>query len=149
MRLNLGAGSNLFNGIGWVNVDRVLLPGIQCVHDLDAPGPWPFADGVAEQIVAKDIFEHVADPIKFMTECHRILAPGAGLFIHCPYYRGRDAYTDPTHRRFPTEHTFDFWIPGTLLFSRNNLAYGGVSFTRRSMEVSRETIAVSLVKSGV
>lgn len=146
MRINLGAGSQILSGIGWVNVDRVLLPGIQCVHDLDALGPWPFADGAAEQIVAQDVFEHVADPIKFMTECHRILRPGGGLFLRCPYYQGRDAYTDPTHRRFPTEHTFDFWIGGTLLHERNNAAYGGVSFTRMSMEVSRETIVVNLRK---
>lgn len=146
MRLNLGAGSNTFAGVGWVNLDRVQLPGINMVHDLDATGPWPFTNGAAEQIVAKDIFEHVADPIKFMTECHRILRTGGMLFIHCPYYKGRDAYTDPTHRRFPTEHTFDFWIPGTLLFERNNAAYGAVSFRRQSTEVTRETISVALIK---
>ena len=145
MRLNLGAGSYLLTG--WVNLDRVKLPGIQVVHDLDA-GPWPFESNSADQIVAKDVFEHVADPVLFMTECHRILRPGAGLFIHCPYYKGRDAYTDPTHKRFPTEHTFDFWIPGTTLFNANNAAYGGVSFRLQSLEVSRETIAVNLLKIG-
>ena len=143
MRINLGAGSALLTG--WVNLDRVKLPGIDVVHDLDERY-WPFGDGTADQIVAKDVFEHVADPILFMTECHRILRPGAGLFIQCPYYRGRDAFTDPTHRRFPTEHTFDFWIPGTLLFNANNRAYGGVSFKRMSMEVSRETMAVNLAR---
>ena len=143
VRINLGAGSQILTG--WVNVDRVDLPGINRVHDLNV-GPWPFSDGVADQIVAKDVFEHVDDPILFMTECHRILSPGAGLLIQTPYYKGRDAYTDPTHKRFPTEHTFDFWIPGTLLHQRNNLAYGGVSFTRQYLEVSRETIAVTLLK---
>ena len=144
-RLNLGAGSQIL--AGWTNVDRVALPGVTTVHDLDV-GPWPFSDGIYDQIMAKDVFEHVADPILFMTECHRILRPGAGLFIHCPYYKGRDAYTDPTHKRFPTEHTFDFWIPGTLLYQRNNAAYGGVAFRRQSLEVSRETIAVNLLKIG-
>ena len=145
MRLNLGAGSQIL--AGWVNLDRVDLPGINCIHDLDS-GPWPFASGIVDQIMAKDVFEHVADPILFMTECHRILRPGGGLFIRCPYYRGRDAYTDPTHKRFPTEHTFDFWIPGTLLYTRNNAAYGGVSFTRKVLEVTREVIAVDLIKNG-
>lgn len=144
MRLNLGAGSALLTG--WINLDRMPLPGIDVVHDLDA-GPWPFDRNTVDQIVAKDVFEHVADPVLFMTECHRILRPGAGLFIHCPYYRGRDAFTDPTHKRFPTEHTFDFWIPGTVLFNANNAAYGGVSFTRKSLEVTRETVSIDLVKS--
>lgn len=143
MRLNLGAGSALLTG--WINLDRVQLPGIDVVHDLDA-GPWPFESSSMDQIVAKDVFEHVADPVLFMTECHRILRPGAGLFVQTPYYKGRDAYTDPTHRRFPTEHTFDYWIPGTVLHTANNAAYGAVSFTRMMLEVSREQLAITLTK---
>lgn len=143
MRLNLGAGSALLTG--WINLDRLPLPGIDVVHDLDVP-PWPFETRSLDQIVAKDVFEHVGDPILFMTECHRILRPGASLFIQCPYYKGRDAFTDPTHKRFPTEHTFDYWIPGTVLYNANNAAYGGVAFKRRSMEVSREKISINLVK---
>ena len=145
MRLTLGAGSALLTG--WINLDRVRLPGIDVVHDLDV-GPWPFESGSIDQIMAKDVFEHVADPVLFMTECHRILRPGAGLFIQCPYYKGRDAYTDPTHKRFPTEHTFDFWTPGTVLYNANNAAYGAVAFRRQSLEVSRETIVVNLLKTG-
>lgn len=143
MRLNLGAGSALLTG--WINLDRVQLPGIDVVHDLDV-GPWPFESSSMDQIVAKDVFEHVADPVLFMTECHRILRPGAGLFVQTPYYKGRDAYTDPTHRRFPTEHTFDYWIPGTVLHTANNAAYGAVSFTRMMLEVSREQLAITLTK---
>jgi predicted SAM-dependent methyltransferase len=143
VRLNLGAGSALLTG--WINLDRVPMPGIDVVHDLDS-GPWPFETSSANQIVAKDVFEHVADPILFMTECHRILRPSAGLFIHCPYYKGRDAFTDPTHKRFPTEHTFDYWIPGTALYNANNRAYGAVAFARQSLEISGEHIAVNLIK---
>ncbi len=143
MRLNLGAGSAVL--AGWCNLDRAALPGVDVVHDLDVR-PWPFDTGSMDQIVAKDIFEHVADPVLFMTECHRILRPGAGLFIQCPYYRGRDAFTDPTHRRFPTEHTFDFWIPGTVLHAANNAAYGGVSFAQRYIEVSLEKVSIDLIK---
>lgn len=43
-----------------VNLDRVALPGIDVVHDLDV-GPWPFEDGAASSIEAKDVFEHVND----------------------------------------------------------------------------------------
>lgn len=143
MRLNLGAGSQTLTG--WINLDRVAMPGIDVVHDLDA-GPWPFESNSMDQIAAKDVFEHVGDPVLFMTECHRILRPGAGLFLQCPYYRGRDAFTDPTHKRFPTEHTFDYWIPGTALYNANNAAYGGVSFRRLSLEVSREKISANLAK---
>lgn len=133
MRVNLGSGSRPL--AGWLNVDRAAIPGVDYVHDLDVL-PWPFARSCqVEQIAAVDVFEHVADPIGFMTECHRILAPDRMLFIQTPYYRSRDAFTDPTHRRFPTEHTFDYWIPGTLLHSEHNAAYGGISFASVAMKI--------------
>lgn len=145
MKLNLGSGSRPMPG--FVNVDRAALPSVDVVWDLDT-APWPFDSGAAEQIAAVDVFEHVADAVMFMTECHRVLQPGAMLLIQTPFWKSRDAFTDPTHKRFPTEHTFDYWIPGTLLHDVNNAAYGAVSFRRQSMEVSRETIAVNLLKIG-
>lgn len=132
---------------GWVNVDRAAIPGVDVVHDLDV-GPWPFArDAEVEQLAAVDVFEHVADPVLFMTECWRILQPNRMLFIQTPHYRSRDAYTDPTHRRFPTEHTFDYWIPGTVLFTEHNPAYGGVSFAKVAMEIG-SNIQITLRKIG-
>lgn len=125
VNLNLGCGRLLLPE--HVNVDRVPGPGIDVVHDLDA-APWPWQDGAAENITARDVFEHVRDPITFMTECWRVLVLGGKLRIHTPHWRFEDAYTDPTHLRFPTEHTFDYWIPGTALYQTNNRFYGGVAF---------------------
>lgn len=133
MKLNLGSGSRPMPG--FVNVDRAALPSVDVVWDLDT-APWPFESGAAEQIAAVDVFEHVADAVMFMTECHRVLQPGAMLLIQTPFWKSRDAFTDPTHKRFPTEHTFDYWIPGTLLFTEHNPAYGGVSFARVTQEIS-------------
>jgi predicted SAM-dependent methyltransferase len=132
VRLNLGCGSRTMEG--WVNVDHAEIPGVDVVWDLDA-GPWPWADGAVSRIEARDVFEHVTDPILFMTECHRVLEAGGQLFIRTPFYLSPDAFTDPTHKRFPTEHTFDYWVPGTLLFEHHNRAYGGVSFLRKSLEI--------------
>lgn len=143
MRLNLGAGGDRRDG--WTGVDRAECPGADIVHDLDR-GPWPFEDGSVERILAKDVFEHVDNPILFMTECWRILEYGGPLFLRTPHYKHRDAYTDPTHRRFPTEHTFDYWIPGRTLFELHNTAYGGVSFTSGPMHVGGGAIEVTLFK---
>jgi len=127
VRLNLGCGSRPMPE--HVNVDRVLLPGVNQVWDLDRT-PWPWQDGIAEGIYARDVFEHVADAVAFMTECHRVLAAQGLLWIRTPNVALSlgDAFTDPTHRRFPTWQTFDYWIPGTLLYKAHNAAYGGVSF---------------------
>lgn len=144
MHLNLGCGSQAM--AGFVNVDRVKQDGVDVVHDLDVL-PWPFEDGVAGQIQAIDVFEHVSDPVGFMTEAHRVLEPGGMLVLKCPHYKCRDAYTDPTHRRFPTEHTWDYWIRGTALFERHNAAYGAVSFDLARREVFNGAIHIALVKT--
>jgi SAM-dependent methyltransferase len=127
-------------------VDRVWTAAVDYVHDLDQ-GPWPWADGSIERILAKDVFEHVSDPVLFMTECHRLLQLGGPLFLKTPHYLHRDAFTDPTHRRFPTEHTFDYWVPGTALFELHNAAYGGVGFMPGPLTVQDGCILLTLYKA--
>lgn len=143
MRLNLGCGAQIKPG--WVNVDVAKQEGVDVVHDLDV-GPWPFEDQAAAAIEAWDVFEHVSDPILFITECHRVLQPFKYLHLHTPHYTSPDAFTDPTHRRFPTEHTFDYWIPGRLLFDRHNKAYGGVSFDLVDMHMDQGSMDITLRK---
>lgn len=142
MRLNLGSGSRPLPG--YVNVDRVKVPGVDQVHDLDVV-PWPWDDEAASEIEARDIFEHVADAIAFMTECWRILQPFKLLHLRTPHVASMDAFTDPTHRRFPTQQTFDYWIPDTVLY-RNNAAYGGVAFERLSLAYDQGSMNVTLRK---
>ncbi len=143
MRLNLGSGAQRLDG--HVNVDLVALPEVDVVHDLDVL-PWPFDDHSVKAIVAQDVFEHVADPIGFMTEAHRVLESGGDLAIKSPHFRHQDAYTDPTHRRFCTPHTWDYWIPGTPLYERHNAAYGAVTFLLDSREVYNGSIFIQLRK---
>lgn len=143
LSLNLGSGTQPLDG--FVNVDLVPLPEVDVVHDLDET-PWPWKDGEASQILAQDVFEHVAQPIRFMTEAHRVLGAGGILTLKSPHWRHRDAFTDPTHRRFCTEHTWDYWIRGTALFERHNRAYGGVAFDLGGREVHSGAIFMTLVK---
>lgn len=143
MQLNLGCGSQAM--AGFTNVDCVKQDGVDVVHDLDVL-PWPFDDNCAGQIQAIDVFEHVADAIGFMTESHRVLETNGLLYIKAPHYKCRDAFTDPTHRRFPTEFTWDYWIPGTTLYERHNAAYGGVAFEMVRREVFNGAIHIQLLK---
>lgn len=152
MRLNLGAGSRPMRDA--VNVDRVLpLPSkrtgdyIYESWDLDVT-PWPWKDNSVEAIHARDLFEHIADPIAFMTECHRILMPGTTLWIRTPnvLLSLGDAFTDPTHKRFPTWNTFDYWIPGTRYYAEHNQAYGGVAFNVEERRADDGSMVVVLRK---
>ena len=123
--LHVGCGGWIFPHA--VNVDRVPLPGVDVVHDLDV-APWPFPDGRFDEVAGLQVFEHVADPIAFINEAHRVLAPGGHLFVTVPHWRSENAFTDPTHRRFCTERTFDYWIAGTDLYAQMGAAYGPAAF---------------------
>lgn len=116
-RLNLGAGYDV--RAGWVNTDRVKLPGIDVVFDLDEE-PWPWDNGTVDEIQAIDVFEHVKDSIAFMCQAGRILKEGGVLRIRSPHWKFEHAYTDPTHVRYCTERTWDYWIKGT----EYNVKYG-------------------------
>lgn len=122
MKLNLACGA--YPKKGYVNLDLVKQDGVDIVHDLDM-FPWPFEDGSATTIEAWDIFEHVDKPLEFMAECHRVLKTGRFLHIHTGWVGNPESFTDPTHKRFPTQNTFDYWVPGTFLHEHYGKAYGG------------------------
>lgn len=119
-RLNLGCGTDIDPDM--VNVDIVALPGVDVVTDLDQA--WPWKDGSAGYIKASHVFEHVASPLVFMAEAWRVLVPGGLLDIRVPYYKHVFAFTDPTHKRFCTELTWDYWIPGRDLHTAYGAGFG-------------------------
>lgn len=122
-RLNLGCGRMILEDV--TNVDIADLPGVDLVHNLDAAEPWPWPDGSIGYIIASHVFEHVERPVWFMTEAHRVLADDGLIDLRCPWYLHRNAYTDPTHRRYCTEETWDYWCEGTGLFAEYGSGMGG------------------------
>ena len=125
MQLNLGCGAKPM--AGYVNVDMSPLAGVDVVHDLDV-FPWPFDDGSADRVVAEHVFEHVANPVEFVLECWRVLTDGGELVIECPHWTSENAFTDPTHVRFVTDRTFDYWCEGTDLNTSLGSPYLGDVF---------------------
>ena len=122
LKLNLGCGLIIVPNM--INVDIVPLPGVDVVTDLDQA--WPWADETVDEIIASHLFEHVENPVTFMTEAWRVLIPGGTLDIRVPYYRHIFAFTDPTHKRFCTELTFDYWVPGKALHDAYGPGFGSV-----------------------
>ena len=132
--VNLGSGHLCYPEA--INVDAVALPGVDVVHDLDV-FPWPFDDQSQDEVWAPSIFEHVEDPIAFMRECWRILKPGGLLHLVVPHWQSENAFTDPTHKRFLTERSFDYWCVGTALHNQFGDQYAaGCDFDKES--VSRQ-----------
>lgn len=110
--LNLGCGMNKFASA--LNVDSNPRVNPDMVLDLDLL-PWPFSNCRFNLVYALDIFEHVTNPIEFMSEIHRVLNPKGLLNIRTTSWKTRQSFRDPTHKRFCTLHTFDYWDPSTLL----------------------------------
>ncbi len=134
VRLNLGCGGRIMDG--FVNCDLHPLPGVDQVMNLDV-FPWPFDDESVSQIVASHVFEHVASPVEFVLECWRVLRPGGRLTIQCPHYTSENAFTDPTHVRFVTDRTFDYWCQGEDLNGPLGAQFLGDVFQFRKRKVRR------------
>jgi len=69
-------------GIRLVNVDPS--PGSEALvfcdgHDL------PFADGTFDAVILQAVLEHVVDPVRCVSEAHRVLAPGGLVYAETPF----------------------------------------------------------------
>lgn len=106
-RLNLGCGSDIRQG--YVNLDRVSLPGVDVAHDLEKL-PLPFEDGSFDEILCQDVLEHL-DYVPLMRELHRILVPGGTLVIRVPHFTAVNNFIDPSHKKMFSFRTFEYFVP--------------------------------------
>lgn len=82
IKLNLGCGTDL--RIGYINVDIRSDVGADLVHDITRQ--FPYSDGVADEIVARDVIEHLtlSQQEQLFTELHRLLISGGNLHLRVP-----------------------------------------------------------------
>jgi SAM-dependent methyltransferase len=126
LKVNLGCGTDIRPG--WVNLDKVNLPGVDIVHDL-AAGPLPFPSESCSEICCKDVLEHF-NYIPFLREIHRILREGGIVRVRVPHFTSSYAYCDPTHRNLFSAGTFTYFSSG---HGRNY--YVDFSFSRITVKI--------------
>jgi len=107
IKLNLGCGKDIKKS--WINLDIKKYPGVDIIHDLNTY-PYPFSDNYADFILMKHVLEHLDNIVKVMEEIYRILKPNGKVEIIVPYYKHKNAFTDPTHKHFFTEDSMNFLI---------------------------------------
>ena len=110
MKLNLGCG--IEKRKGWLNCDisKEVRPDLI----LDIEDKLPFDDNDIEEVYMSHILEHIINFIPVMHEIWRVCDDGAKIIIKTPFYSSWGQYNDPTHVRFFTPFTFNYFQKGTF-----------------------------------
>lgn len=108
MKIHFGCGKS--KKPGYIGVDLAQLPGVDIIHNLNV-FPYPFKTNEADDLLLENILEHLPNTIAVMEELWRISRNSGTLHISVPYYNSQGAHTDPTHVRFFSEHSFDYFAP--------------------------------------
>ncbi|MFA4887222.1 MAG: class I SAM-dependent methyltransferase [Candidatus Nanoarchaeia archaeon] len=131
-KLNLGAGDDIKKSTSretWVNQDWIQLPGIDVVANLNKK--LPFKTNEFDEVFCSHVLEHVDDLIFTMNELHRITKPKGRVIIRGPHFSSGVSYWDPTHKRFFSYFTFDFFTKKTYYETpRFRIVKRKLNFTR-------------------
>lgn len=104
--MDVGCGGK--KQIPWaIGIDRVELPGVDVVADIE--GPLPFDADTFDHVFAVHVLEHIHDLLGLMRELHRVVRPTGVLHVIGPYWRHVHAVADPTHVRFLDGRTFRYF----------------------------------------
>jgi SAM-dependent methyltransferase len=106
LRLNLGSGRRPLPG--FYGVDRLPLPGVDVVADLNEPLS-DLPDDSVDEIYARHTLEHVPRFLELLAELHRVTRPGGRLEVIAPHFSNPYGYSDPTHVRFFGLYTFFYF----------------------------------------
>ncbi len=106
IKIDLGCGR--YKREGFIGVDKFAIVNPDIVCDVENE-QLPFKDSSVAEIYSSHVFEHIVDIQTVMNECFRVLAPNGTITIRVPYWSSEGAFRDPTHVRFFSEKTFEYW----------------------------------------
>lgn len=109
MKLHLGCGNDKKNG--YINCD--ISPDVNPDKVVDLEKKLPFKDNSISEIIANHVLEHISNFVPLMHEIYRISKRDAKIKIKAPFYSAWGQYNDPTHVRFFTPFTFNYFKKGS------------------------------------
>jgi predicted SAM-dependent methyltransferase len=95
VKINLGCGQK--SEINYVNIDKINLPNVDQIIDLDK-FPFPFNDLSVDEILCRHYLNHSADITQLMNELFRIIKKSGLIKIYAPHFSSDNFKTDPTHK---------------------------------------------------
>lgn len=96
-KINLGAGNKAKSG--FINIDKLALPGIDLVLDLELE-KFPFPDESIDYVFSEHFLEHINNFSFIINEIYRILKKNGKFEFIVPAWSSSGAFQDPTHVRF-------------------------------------------------
>jgi len=100
-----------------INIDRVDLPGVDIVADLEE-GLAFLPDRSVDEIHCRSVLEHIENFEGVMAEIVRVLKNSGTAHIFVPHFSNPYYYSDYTHRRFFGLYTFYYFVPSERQLSR-------------------------------
>lgn len=125
--LDLGCGRNKVPGTWGFDCRRE--PGIDVQADIEQG--LPVRTNSVDVIWVRHVLEHVRDLIGLMEELSRVCRSGGKVEVVVPYYTSRGAFRDPTHVRYITEDTFQYFEPPTDYGIRTHFRIERISYDVR------------------
>ncbi len=134
--LELGCGRTKHpNAVG---IDRISLPGVDVVHDLNRC-PYPFEDNTFDEVYAIHVIEHLDSILAVMEEIYRITKPNARVVVITPHHSDAISWQDPTHKWHLNSYSFSYFEP-----TYHTNYYTAARFVIKSREVELASIWKSL-----
>ncbi|MFY9402167.1 MAG: class I SAM-dependent methyltransferase [Candidatus Omnitrophota bacterium] len=112
--LDIGCGAQKTKGAIGIDIDKESDADI--IHDLSV-FPYPLKDSEFDQIVCKQVLEHLDKPLEVLKEIHRIAKPGALIIIEVPHFSCHYAFRSLHHKRFFSYFSLDTFLKKSGLFS--------------------------------
>lgn len=103
--IDIGCGNSKTKGA--IGLDKIRTGDVDIICDIEQA--LPFKNERIDSIIASNILEHMSDTIITLEEFHRVLKTGGTAIIEVPHVRSLGAFMDPTHKRFFTIMTMDYF----------------------------------------
>ena len=97
-------------------------------------------------VYADNVLEHIQNFIPLMNEINRVLVPGGILKAIVPVLPHLEAFQDPTHVRFFTQNSFEYFVETSYLWQEVGKNYGIIPYRFSTQKESGFLLAVGLMK---
>lgn len=137
MKLNLGCGFDYKKG--YINCDVVKNLKVDKIVDLEKK--LPFKNNSIKEILVYHVLEHINNFTQLMEEFYRICKNNAKIYVKVPYFTFPGAFGNPTHVRFFTTSSFNYFNgTGEFVVKSNakfKIVYQKLVFSTRKSKLSK------------